>query len=176
MEATIRPAEESDYGAVQAFYDQLADDLEKEPYHPCWKKGVYPDAPYLRGAITAGELWLAEVQGQIAAAMVVNAHANAGYLQGEWNVDAAPGEYGVIHTLGVGTAYRRRGIGRQMILRALELSAAAGYKAVRLDLIDHNLPAAPVYTKAGFRACGSVRLFYDAVGWRTFYLFEYALP
>ena len=59
---------------------------------------------------------------------------------------------------------------------ALELSAAAGYKAVRLDLIDHSLPAAPVYTKAGFRACGSVRLFYDAVGWRTFYLFEYALP
>lgn len=176
MEATIRPAEESDYGAVQAFYDQLADDLEKEPYHPCWKKGVYPDAPYLRGAITAGELWLAEVQGQIAAAMVVNAHANAGYLQGEWNVDAAPGEYGVIHTLGVGTAYRRCGIGRQMIQHALELSAAAGYKAVRLDLIDHNLPAAPVYTKAGFRACGSVRLFYDAVGWRTFYLFEYALP
>ena len=97
-------------------------------------------------------------------------------LQGEWNVDAAPGEYGVIHTLGVGTAYRRRGIGRQMIQHALELSAAAGYKAVRLDLIDHNLPAAPVYTKAGFRACGSVRLFYDAVGWRTFYLFEYALP
>ena len=176
MEMTIRRAEESDYEAVQSFYDRLSDDLEKEPYHPCWQKGVYPNEAYLRGAIRAGELRLAEVQGQIAAAMVVNALANEGYLQGEWNVDAAPGEYGVIHTLGVGTAYRRRGIGRQMIQHALELFAAAGYKAVRLDLIDHNLPAAPVYTKAGFRECGSVRLFYDAVGWRTFYLFEYALP
>ena len=176
MEMTIRRAEESDYEAVQSFYDRLSDDLEKEPYHPCWQKGVYPNEAYLRGAIGAGELRLAEVQGQIAAAMVLNALANEGYLQGEWNVDAGPGEYGVIHTLGVGTAYRRCGIGRQMIQHALSLFAAAGYKAVRLDLIDHNLPAAPVYTKAGFCACGSVRLFYDAVGWRTFYLFEYALP
>lgn len=175
MEVMIRRAVASDYEAVQAFYDQLADDLEKEPYHPCWRKGVYPDEAYLRGAIESGELRLAEVQGQVAASMVVNAQANEGYLQGNWNTDARPGEYGVIHTLGVGTAYRRRGIGRQMIQHALELSSAAGYKAVRLDLIDHNLPAAPVYTRMGFCCCGSVRLFYDAVGWQTFHLFEYVL-
>lgn len=175
MSASIRRAVDSDYHAVQAFYDQLTEDLEKEPYHPCWTRGVYPDEAYLRSSIAAGELYVAEVQGQIAAAMVVNGFANEGYLSADWNIQAAPGEYTVIHTLGVGTAYRRQGIGRCMIQYAIQHAAEQGHKAVRLDLIDHNLPAAPVYTKAGFVPCGSLRLFYDAVGWRTFHLFEYVL-
>lgn len=175
MSASIRRAVDSDYYAVQAFYDRLTEDLEKEPYHPCWTRGVYPDEAYLRGSIAAGELYVAEVSGRIAAAMVVNGTANEGYQSAAWNTQAAPGEYSVIHTLGVGTLYRRQGIGRQMIQHAVALAAELGHRAVRLDLIDHNLPAAPVYTKAGFVPCGSLRLFYDAVGWRTFYLFEYVL-
>lgn len=175
MNACIRPAVDSDYQAVQAFYDQLTEDLEKEPYHPCWTRGVYPGESYLRGSIAAGELYVAEVCGQIAAAMVVNESANEGYLSADWNTQAAPGEFSVIHTLGVGTSYRKQGIGRRMIHHAIQHALRAGHKAVRLDLIDHNLPAAPVYTKAGFVPCGSLRLFYDAVGWRTFYLFEYVL-
>lgn len=175
MDAEIRRADAQDYESVQAFYDQLTEDLQKEPYHPCWQKGVYPDESYLRGAIAAGELWIAEVQGNVAAAMVVNGSANEGYLSAQWKVPAQPGEYTVLHTLGVGTAFRKRGLGRQMIQHTLTLAAEQGHKAVRLDLIDHNLPAFPVYTKVGFQPCGSVRLFYDAVGWQTFHLFEYVL-
>ena len=85
------------------------------------------------------------------------------------------GEFTVIHTLGVATAYQRRGIGAAMVRHAMVLGAEAGHKAVRLDLIDHNLPAEPAYTKLGFRKCGSIRLFYESVGWQLFHMYEFAL-
>lgn len=175
MNAVIRRAVASDYAEIQAFYDQLTDDLEKEPEHPHWRKGVYPGEEYLRASIAAGELWVTEEQGNIAAAMVVNSLANEGYRQAEWLTDAVDGEYCVIHTLGVGTAYRGRGLGRNMIQHVLNLARSLGMKSVRLDLIDFNMRVEPVYTRIGFCKCGSLRLFYDAVGWQTFHLYEYVL-
>ena len=171
----IRLATEADLEPLQSFYWQLTDDLEKQPYHPLWEKGVYPDAAYLQASIAAGELWVADMQGQIAAAMVVNDRCNEGYMQVAWQVQAAMGEFTVIHTLGVATACQRRGIGAAMVRHAIVLAAETGHKAVRLDLIDHNLPAEPAYTKLGFRKCGSIRLFYPSVGWQLFHMYEYGL-
>ncbi len=171
----IRQAQRSDFSAVRDFYFQLTDDMQAAPYHPMWEKGVYPDDVYLQESIAAGELWVADVAGQIAASMVVNNRCNDGYLSVEWQVPAQPGDFMVLHTLGVGTAYQRRGIGAAMIRHCIALSAKAGYKAVRLDLIDFNLPAEPAYTKLGFYKCGSIRLYYESVGWQLFHMYEYAI-
>lgn len=171
----IRRATRADFLVVREFYLQLIEDLEKEPYHPLWRKGVYPNDEYLQESIEAGELWVAVMNDKIAAAMVVNNRSNEGYMQAEWGVDAAPGECTILHTLGVGMNYQRQGIGAAMIRWCIELAGQAGHKAVRLDLIDHNLPAAPVYTKLGFRQTCSLRLYYDAVGWQLFHMFEYEL-
>lgn len=172
---TIRRATASEFAAVRDFYWQLIDDMATAPYHPVWEKGVYPDDDYLRVSIAAGELWVADAGGQIAGAMVVNSRCNEGYMQAKWHSDAQEGEFTVIHTLGVGVAYQRQGIGASMSRHAISLAVAAGHKAVRLDLIDHNLPAAPAYTKLGFRRCDTLRLFYDSVGWQVFHMFEYPL-
>lgn len=172
---SIRRALPCDFAAVREFYEQLIDDMEGAPYHPVWQKGVYPNDAYLQEAIAAGELWIADDDGVVAAAMVVNDRCNAGYLKSRWGTDAKPGEFTIIHTLGVGMGFQRRGIGSAMTRHAIALAADAGHKAVRLDLIDQNLPAAPAYTKLGFRKCDTLRLFYDSVGWQIFHMYEYAL-
>ena len=172
---TIRRATASDFAAVRDFYWQLTDDLEGAPYHPVWKKGEYPNDEYLQASIAAGELWVAEAEGKIAASMVVNDRCNEGYLKAQWAVEAAPGEFTIIHTLGVGMDFQRRGIGYAMTRHAISLAAEAGHKAVRLDLIDQNRPAAPAYTKLGFRKCDTLRLYYESVGWQIFHMYEYAL-
>ncbi len=171
----VRRATSADFAAVREFYLQLTDDMQAAPYHPMWIKGVYPDDAYLQSSIAAGELWVTEPDGSIAAAMVVNDRCNEGYLQVEWKVQARPGEFTVLHTLGVGYAHQRRGIGAAMIRHCIALAQKAGHKAVRLDLIDNNLPAEPAYTKLGFYKCGRLRLYYDAVGWQQFHMYEYAL-
>lgn len=175
MSLTRRRATTEDLPAVLAFYNQLMDDLENAPYHPLWKKGEYPNEDFLRTVISRGELWLATEGSDIAGAVVVNHDANEGYLQGNWCTDAAPGEYAVVHALAVGTAFQHRGIGGLLLKDAILREKEAGAPSIRLDLINHNLPAEPFYTRLGFRKCGSVRLFYDSVGWQLFHLYEYPL-
>ncbi len=47
--------------------------------------------------------------------------------------------------------YQHKGIGRALLEKALELARDCGYKKIRLDTLDHMLPAISLYEKAGFR-------------------------
>ena len=48
-------------------------------------------------------------------------------------------------------------------------------KAIRLDIIEGNLPAEKAYTKFGFSYRETVKMFYDDTGWMDFKLFEYII-
>lgn len=50
-----------------------------------------------------------------------------------------------------------------------------GQKAIRLDVIEDNLPAEKLYRKLGFQYITSHRLFYEDTGWYEFHLYEYRL-
>ena len=97
----MRLATAADYAAVRAFYNQLIDDMENLPYHPMWDKEGHPSDAYLQSAMAGGELWLAEHAGLVVAALIVNQAANEGYLSVPWKVQAAPGEYTILHAFGV---------------------------------------------------------------------------
>jgi ribosomal protein S18 acetylase RimI-like enzyme len=47
-------------------------------------------------------------------------------------------------------AFQQKGIGSELLTRALEFSKTAGYKKVRLDTLDTMLPAMNLYEKNGF--------------------------
>lgn len=171
----MRQASLADFPAVRAFYDQLIDELVLRPYHPLWEKGGHPSDDYLRSAIARGELWIAESAGDIAGAMVVNGEANSGYDRVPWQVEAAQGEYVIVHAFGVSSRCQGRGLGSAMMRAVISRSRAEGRKAIRLDLIDHNLPVAQVYLKLGFSKCAEIKLYYEEVGWQLFHMFEFAL-
>ncbi len=174
-EYKIRRASADEFPAVRAFYDQLIDDLLQQPYHPMWDKNGHPSSAYLQAALAAGELWVAEAGGELVAAMIVNHEANDGYLEVPWRVEAKPGEFSVIHALGVSLRYQGRGLGAAMLNAVIERARRANEKAVRLDLIDLNLPVSRFYTGFGFYKCSEVKLFYAEVGWQLFHMFEYKL-
>ena len=171
----MRRASGADFSAVRAFYNHLIDDLLRLPNHPLWSRDGHPSDAYLRGAIEAGELWIAESAQGVAAAVVVNSEANAGYRDIPWAVQAGEGEYAVVHAFGDATCMQGKGLGTAMMQAVMEMARAAGKKSIRLDLIDHNRTVARVYTGMGFRKCGEVKLFYEEVGWQLFHLFEFAL-
>lgn len=172
---TLRRARNADFSAIRAFYDQLIDDMLALPHHPMWARDGHPADAYLRAAVEAGELWLAESAGELVGAMVVNSAANEGYRQVPWQVEAAPEEVVIVHAFGVATRHQGRGLGSGMMREVLVQSRAAGKKAVRLDLIDHNRPTEKVYLRLGFSKCAEIRLWYEEVGWQLFHMFEYAL-
>lgn len=172
---SLRLAQVADFSAVRAFYDQLIDDLMKQPYHPMWEKDGHPADSYLREAIESGELWLAESENAIAGAMVVNSAANDGYKQVPWQVEAAPEEVVIVHAFGVSTRHQGRGLGSAMMREVMAQARAAGKKAIRLDLIDFNRPIEKVYLSLGFTKCAELELYYEEVGWQLFHMFEYVL-
>lgn len=172
---TLRLARDTDFPAIRVFYDQLIDDMESLPHHPMWDKNGHPADAYLREAIAGDELWLAEGEMGVVGAMVVNGKANDGYNGIPWQVEAALGEFVIVHAFGVSTRQQGKGLGSAMMRAVIDAARAAGKKAIRLDLIDLNLPTGKVYTRLGFHKCAEVKLYYPEVGWQLFHMFEYAL-
>lgn len=60
-------------------------------------------------------------------------------------------ETGELKRMYVKPEYQNKGIGRVLLEKALELARDCGYKTIRLDTLDHMLPAIGLYEKAGFR-------------------------
>ena len=60
-------------------------------------------------------------------------------------------EYGFIHDIWVEPTYRNEGIGRQMVMLAIERFRAIGVKQIRLDTAAPNEIARGLFKSCGFR-------------------------
>lgn len=60
-------------------------------------------------------------------------------------------EFGFLHDLWVEEAYRHEGVGRQLVMRAVERFAQIGVPQVRLDTAAANEPARGLFRACGFR-------------------------
>ena len=50
----------------------------------------------------------------------------------------------------VKTSHQGKGIGSELLKRAMELAEKSGYKKIKLDTLNHMLPAINLYKKNGF--------------------------
>ncbi len=169
-----------DYRRIRLFYHTLIDDMQSVEYHPGWRKDVYPDPDELKRKITDGCLYYGVEQGEaspeIVSSMVIDhSFQDDAYAKAEWCIEASAEEILVIHMLGVSVKYAGRGLGRQMVRFAIEEAGKTGMKAVRLDVLEGNIPAEQLYLSMGFSYRNTVTMFYPDVGWMDFKLYEYAL-
>ena len=171
----IRAARAGEFAAVRSFYHKLIDMMEGAEFHPRWEKCVYPSDDFLRSSIERGELYVGMLGEEIAAAMVINGEGADGYDGAPWRVRAADGEFSVIHALGVLPPHHGRGFARELVAAAKEIARSRGHRALRLDVLNGNLPAVKLYESEGFRFVSRVKLFYEDTGLTDFLLYEYAL-
>ncbi len=169
----IRKATQEEYGVVRDFYYCLIDDMEHFTYHPKWQKGIYPEDSYLEESIRRGEMMIVLDRGRIIGAMIINHSPNDGYRGAPWQVDAPDDRVLLIHALGVAVNRMRTGVGRAMVQEAIRLARDGQQKAIRLDVLAGNDPAARLYEGQGFRLIQRVNMFYEDTGWCDFDLYEY---
>ena len=169
---TIVTAKETEYPQVTGFYHELITEMQPYPYHPTWIIGVYPEDDYLKQLTENGQVFLGIEDGRIAAAMVLNHLPNAGYETVPWQVSAENTEVTILHLLGVLPAYWGRGFGKALLDYAERLLRAEGQKALRLDVMESNLPARQLYARNGFREIETIRMFYESTGWSGFTMYE----
>ncbi|HIX25334.1 MAG TPA: GNAT family N-acetyltransferase [Candidatus Lachnoclostridium avicola] len=171
----VRRACPEEFERVMEFYDRLTDEMEGAQYHPGWEKGVYPDPEFIRESMEEGELFVLEKDGGIAGAMVINHQGTDGYEQAAWKVSAAPEETAVLHALGVLPAYQGQGLAKRLVRAAGRIAVENGCRAVRLDVLEGNLPAKKLYESVGFQYIERMELFYEDTGLAGFWLYELEL-
>lgn len=171
----VRQAVQEDMPAVLALYDGAIERFQTQTGNMGWRKGVYPAEADLQKAIRAGTLYVGELEGVLAAGMIVTQGTDQSYGDAPWRVDASDDETAVIHTLGVSPSFAGQSLGLRMVEGAIELARGKGWKALRLDVLDVNKPAHRLYLRAGFRYICTKEIFYESTGLASFLLYEYAV-
>lgn len=171
----IRKAEENDFAAVRGFYHSMIDAMARTPFHPKWQKDIYPSQADLKTAIDEQSMYIGVLGDKIASAMVFNHKCSEAYSEAAWPHILTNEEFAVIHLLGVHSDYTGRGYARELVGYAIALAQAAGMKAIRLDVLEGNVPAERLYESMGFRYIDTIRLFYEDTGLAAFRLYELEL-
>ena len=164
-----------DIESLVRFYDELTVFLEETINYPVWKKDIYPARHNITGAVDGGEMFMIRVDGDIAAAAILNNSQPPEYADGSWTVKADGGDIMVVHALGVHYNYYRMGLASFMMEFLREYAVQRGAKAVRLDAAKGNDPAAALYEKIGYVYAGDTVLQPENEGDIPVRLYELAL-
>lgn len=163
------------YTSVREFYHSLITAMRGARYFPGWEIDIYPSPEFLRESIASGELYVGELDGQIAACMVVNQKCNDGYDKIRWTANLNRDEYMVIHALGVHPDFVGHGLAKKMVQAAISVAKGAGMKAIRLDVLSGNLPAEKLYEGQSFKKLQTVPMYYEDTGWTNYGGYELVL-
>ena len=174
-ELKIVRAETNQYEEIRAFYHSLIDEMYQRRFHITWKKDINPDPAFLKQAIEKGEFYTGYCGDDIAAGMILNHTHNKEYEQVRWQVPAEDSEINVIHSLGIHPHFTGKGMGMQMVEKAVSTARETGMKAVRLDVLRENEPAKNLYIRYGFQYIDTRKLYYPNTGWADFEMYEYLL-
>lgn len=147
----FRNAGESDLGALMEFYGQISDAMIGTPFDCRWRRGEHPDEKMVSDAVSAGELTIADDEGAIAAAVIVDHSFDESTAPGiPWTVACAQDEAAVVHVLAAAPAYRGTGIARELLLHVIDTARSQNMRTVRLGVAINNTPAVKLYESCGF--------------------------
>jgi len=169
---TVRPARTDELNSIMDFYSELIESMRDSEFKPEWEMGVYPTEQLLKDAIEAQTLFLAHLENHLVGTMIMNHICEPEYEKAKWRIEAKNDEVMAVHLLGVSPAYQGRGIARQMVSSLIEMCRRSPIKAIRLDVLKKNAPAAKLYASMGFQFIESVKIFYEDTGLTDFLLYE----
>ncbi len=157
------------------FYDDAVLFLEQHINYPKWVSHQYPSIEDVKRRTEEQNLFLCREDEKLAGAFVLNEDPDGEYEKGQWQCEAAKGEYLVIHMLAVAPKLQGHGIGATMIQYAVDFAVRNGYREIRLDVVPGNTPAIRLYERFGFVFAGEYDLGRNKPDIPTFQLFEKVL-
>lgn len=168
--ATIADAKE-----IFELYKQVVEAVNKTDIKLGWNTDTYPDELFINKAIENGEMCIIRKGACIVAAAVVNHNMNPEYDDIDWKVKGPKEKLSTIHALAVSPAERGTGISKQMLEKIEAFCKKNGDLAIHLDVIDTNIPAYKLYTRNGYDEVACIKMYYEVVGTREFWMMERCL-
>ena len=160
----IRKATQADIPAVAAIYDHILTEEEAGRATIGWIRGVYPTRQTAQDALDAGDLFVLEADGVVAAAAKINQIQVPEYANAQWRYPDAPeGEIMVLHTLVVDPRCSGRGYGTAFVAFYEEYAGAHGCAYLRMDTQEMNRGARRLYAGLGYREPGIVPCVFNGI-------------
>jgi ribosomal protein S18 acetylase RimI-like enzyme len=162
-EMILRNATLEDFKSVINIFNDAVAVMNDNNIHQ-WDH-LYPNEDILRNDILSNQMYLCEINDQIASVFVLNQDYDEEYKNGDWQYNGC--SYYVIHRLCVNPVFQGKGVGSRTMLKIEKLLREKGIETIRLDAFSLNPAALRMYDKLGYKKVGK------AV-WRKglFYLFE----
>ena len=147
----IRAATTTDLDAIVSGYQAHFAHERAHGAYTVFQEGVYPTRAHAEAALQAQGLYVYTSENQVLASLILHAAQPAEYQHINWSSAALPEQTWVLHLLMVHPSLAGQGIGARLVRYGLDLAAAQGCTAVRLDTGAQNLPAVALYQKLGFQ-------------------------
>ena len=153
----IRKAVPADIPQVAAIYDRILTEEENGLAVIGWVRGVYPTRATAQEALGAGELFVLERDGTVAAAARINQEQVPEYAGARWACpDAPPEKVMVLHTLVVDPSRAGKGCGTAFVKFYEDYALERGCPCLRMDTNERNTAARTLYARLGYREAGVV--------------------
>lgn len=171
----IRIATLEDILEIEKIYNEILDYEEQTVSYTNWQKGLYPTVDYAQCAIDNNTMFVGEDEKGIYGCVVLNSIQPKEYENISWITKAEPEEIMVIHTLCIRPSASGKGKARSMVEFSENYAKEKGYKVIRLDTYEGNIPAASLYPKIGYVYVGTTKFHFQNVIWENLKCFEKAL-
>ena len=144
----FRNATMADLDQVAAIYDRIHTEEEAGRSTVGWIRGVYPTRQTALASIQAGDLFVAEEDGQIVATAKINQEQVPVYASAAWSREAKPQEVMVLHTLVVDPQVKGKGWGSRFVAFYEDYARDHGCRDLRMDTNERNAAARRLYHNA----------------------------
>ena len=122
-----------------------------------WQDG-YPTTAIISSDILGGNNYIIEHNGVVAATFVISFADDPTYNEIKGKGWLNGNRYAVVHRIAVADKYRRKGIAREILYYAEELSMAQGIADIRIDTHRDNIAMRSLLKKLGYLHCGRITL------------------
>lgn len=157
---------------ILELYKSVIDSVNKTNIKLGWNIDIYPNYDFVKSAIENEEMLVVKDNGLIVAVAVVNHNMNMEYNDIDWKFKSPMNEISTIHALATLPTYRNKTISDSVLSNIESYCIARGDKAIHLDVIDTNIPAYKLYTRNGYEMIEQIKMYYEVVGTREFWMFE----
>ncbi|MBE6894644.1 MAG: GNAT family N-acetyltransferase [Ruminococcaceae bacterium] len=159
----VRKANANDIDSVADIYDEIHTEIEKGVFSTGWIRGIYPLKSTAQNAFEKDWLFVAEEEGKIVAAAIINQYQGPIYEEAAWEFEATENEVMVLHTLVVSPSCSKKGIGTKMVAFYEQYALQNNCRELRMDTNAKNTIARKLYKKLGYKEVSIVPCVFNGI-------------
>ena len=116
---------------------------------------TYPNAAVFLRDVEQSQLWVAEVEGQLAGVAAITTDQEPEYAEVGWDTSE---QAVVVHRLAVDPSFQGKGVARALMLQAEAVAGLRHISVLRLDTNTQNEATQRLFPKLGYSFAGEIGL------------------